>query len=375
MTSGEHPTRAVIRLDHLAHNIALLREIAGGRPLWPAIKANAYGHGAGIVARALLAQGCDTLCVAHPAEAAALQTDGVAARFLILSAALPDQAGALVAADVEPVVATAEMLQALSAAATVAGREIGVHLKVDTGMARIGASPAAAPELIARCQALPGLRLAGLMSHFASADAADKAHAKGQIAIFRALLDGPAAGLDAMRHMANSAALLDLPDSHLDALRPGIAIYGLKPSAGIANPRAAELRPVLEWRTRISFLKEVPAGTGISYGHAFHTAAPSLIATVPVGYGDGLSRRLSNATEMLVGGERCPQVGRITMDQCMLDVSALRGRVAVGDEVVLIGSQADAAITADEIAGRLGTINYEVVTAIAARVPRVVQGG
>jgi alanine racemase len=176
-------------------------------------------------------------------------------------------------------------------------------------------------------------------------------------------------------HMANSAAILDLPDAGFDAVRPGIAVYGLAPSPEISNPQVQVLEPVLEWKTRITFLKEVPAGTGLSYGHAFHTERPSLIATLPVGYGDGLSRNLSGKLEVLAGGVRCPQVGRITMDQSLIDVTALRGQVALGDEVVIIGRQGEEEVTADELAGLLGTINYEVVTAISQRVPRVEVSG
>ena len=173
----------------------------------------------------------------------------------------------------------------------------------------------------------------------------------------------------------NSAAILDLPEAHFDAVRPGIAMYGLRPSPDIANPRVNELQPVLEWKTRITFLKEVAAGTGLSYGHAFRTARPSLIATIPVGYGDGLQRGLSNNVEFLVRGRRCPQVGRITMDQSLIDVTVLRGAVELGDEVVLIGRQGREQVSAEELALRLDTINYEIVTAISARVPRVPEGG
>jgi alanine racemase len=172
--------------------------------------------------------------------------------------------------------------------------------------------------------------------------------------------------------MANSAAILDLPTAHFEAARPGIAMYGLMPSRDIANRHVHELDPVLDWTTRIIFLKEVPAGTGLSYGHAFHTTRPSLIATIPVGYGDGLHRLLSNNLEVLVRGVRCPQVGRITMDQSLIDVTVLRGAVALGDEVVLIGRQGADRLTADDMAGRLGTINYEIVTSISERIPRVV---
>ncbi|MDT8284854.1 MAG: alanine racemase, partial [Thermovirgaceae bacterium] len=172
-------------------------------------------------------------------------------------------------------------------------------------------------------------------------------------------------------HFANSAAIFDLPEAHFDAARPGISIYGLRPSLTMLNPRVEELRPVLEWKTRITFLKEVPAGTGLSYGHIFHTERPSLIATIPLGYGDGMSRLLSNKLEVLILGRRCPQVGRICMDQCLVDVTALRGRVNVGDEVVIIGRQGGERVTADEVAEKLGTINYEIVTHIARRVPRI----
>lgn len=170
------------------------------------------------------------------------------------------------------------------------------------------------------------------------------------------------------------AAILDLPASHFDAVRPGIALYGLRPSAGIDNACVQELKPVLEWKSRITFLKKVPAGAGLSYGHAFHTKQPSLIAAVPMGYGDGLPRNLSNQLEVLVGGVRCPQVGRITMDMSLIDVTALQGRVALGDEVAIIGRQGKEEITADELAATLGTINYEIATRIAHRVPRVAVG-
>jgi len=171
--------------------------------------------------------------------------------------------------------------------------------------------------------------------------------------------------------MANSAAILDLPEAGFDAARPGIAIYGLRPSPTIQNPEVDLLKPVLEWKSRITFLKEVPAATGLSYGHMYKTERPSLIATVPVGYGDGLSRNLSGKIDFLVGGLRCPQVGRITMDMSLVDVTSLRGHVALGDEVVIIGVQQAAEITADELAEKLGTINYEIVTAISRRVPRI----
>lgn len=171
--------------------------------------------------------------------------------------------------------------------------------------------------------------------------------------------------------MANSAAIFDLPESYFDAARPGISIYGLRPSPSMVSRRVDELRPVLEWKTRITYLKEVPTGTGLSYGHAFHTERPSLIATIPVGYGDGLSRLFSNKSQFVVRGRRCPLVGRVTMDQSLVDVTPLKGGVELGDEVTIIGRQGDEEVTADELAAEIGTINYEIVTSIASRVPRI----
>jgi alanine racemase len=264
------------------------------------------------------------------------------------------------------------MIEALSQAGQKAGKQATVHVMVDTGMGRMGVYPEQAPALLERCHALPSVHVRGLMSHFPCADEADKRVSVEGIRRFEGVIEAAAARGIEFRHMANSAALFDLPDARFDAVRPGIAIYGLPPSGEIANPRVGELKPVLEWKTRITFLKTVPAGTGLSYGHDFHTTRPSRIATVPVGYGDGLSRRLSGKLDMLVRGVRCPQVGRITMDQSLIDVTALGERVEPGDEVVIIGCQGREEVTADELAQRLGTINYEVVTAIARRVPRVV---
>jgi len=366
-----HATCALVRLDHLTHNLQVLQQLVGKRPLWPAIKANAYGHDATLVARHLIELGHDTLCVARAEEAVVLRDAGVRATLLLLSASLPAESECIVEHDLEPVICTAEAVDALARAAARAGKRIAVHLKVDTGMGRIGIRPDEVPALLERCRSQPSLRLRGLMSHFPCADEADKSFSRQQIRAFADVCEDASRFGPLVRHLANSAAIFDLPESHLDAVRPGIAIYGLAPSAQIANPRVHELRPVLEWRARISFLKEVPAGTGLSYGHTFHTTRPSLIATLPAGYGDGLSRRLSNGLDVLVHGQRCPLVGTITMDQSLVDVTELRGRMSVGDEVCLLGRQGEEEVSADEWARRLGTINYEIVTAILPRVPRI----
>jgi alanine racemase len=366
-----HPTQALIHVDRLAANLRLLRELAEGTQVWPVLKANAYGHGAELVARQLVALGCTTLCVAHPSEALALAEAGVEARFVLLSAALPEASECIAEHGFEPALCTPETAEALSRAAVRNGRTVSVHVKVDTGMGRIGVRPEEAAGFVERCRALPGLHVRGVMSHFPRADEADKSGSRDQIEVFRKVREATRGIGVELFHLGNTAALFDLPGARFDASRAGIGLYGLWPSAEIANPRVRELRPVLEWKTRITFLKEVAAGTGLSYGHAFRAAHPMLVATLPVGYGDGLSRRLSNALPVLVSGLRCPQVGRITMDQCLVDVTALRGRVALGDEVVLIGRQGASEVRAEELAGLLDTIAYEVVTAVSARVPRV----
>jgi len=364
-------TKAYIHLDRVTRNLRLLQELVGTRAVWPVIKADAYGHGAQIVARHLTHLGYRTLGVADIEEAVALADAGIAATFIVLSATLPEHSDALVAYGCEPVVCTLEMAAALAAAAARLGRRVCVHLKVDTGMGRVGIRPDEVASFLEQCRHFPALHVRGLMSHFPRADEADKSFSQQQVERFRNVSEAVKGFPIDVRHMANSAAVFDLPAAHFDAVRPGIALYGLRPSAAIHNPRVGELEPVLEWKTQVVFLKEVPAGVGLSYGHAFHTHEPSLIATVPVGYADGLRRNLSNNLDVLVQGRRCPQVGRITMDMSLIDVTSLRGAAALGDEVVLIGRQGNEEVTADELAAKLGTINYEVVSAIARRVPRV----
>jgi alanine racemase len=364
-------TKVYLHLDRLSHNMQLLQQQVGKRPLWPCIKADAYGHGAEIVVHHLIQLGYDTFGVADVGEAAALIDSGINATFVVFSATLPEHSEALVAYDCEPAVCTLEMVEALAREAEKLDKRVSIHIKVDTGMGRIGIYPDQVQEFLEQCRAYPAIHVRGIMSHFPRADEADKTFSYQQIETFKRVAERVKPHGIEVRHMANSAAILDLPDSYFDAARPGIAIYGLRPSWDIQNAHVNDLRPVLEWKSRVTFLKEVPAGTGLSYGHIFETQRPSLIATIPVGYGDGLSRNLSNNIDFLVGGLRCPQVGRITMDMSVIDVTALRGQVKLGDEVVIIGTQGEEQITADEFADKLGTINYEIVTAISHRVPRI----
>lgn len=369
-----HLTQAFIHLDHVTHNLRLLQDLVGTRPLWPAIKANAYGHGADLIARHLVHLGYTTLCVAHVSEAIALIETGLRATFIVLSAMLPEHSAYCVAYGLEPVVCTLDMVEALARAAARADTRVAVHLKVDTGMGRIGIRPEEVTAFLDRCRDFPRVWVKGLMSHFPLADAPDKAFSSRQIEIFRQVQTLSHGYGIAVYHCANSATIFDLPAAYCDAVRPGIAIYGLAPSRTVKNPRVQALKPVLEWKTRLTYLKEVPAGTGLSYGHTVHTVTPSLIATIPLGYGDGLSQLFSNRLALLVHGRRCPQVGRICMDQSLVDVTALRGRVTVGDEVVIIGKQGAEEVTVDELAETLGTINYEIVAHLATRVPRIAVG-
>lgn len=369
---ASHLSKVYINLEHLTHNLSLLQALVGKRPMWPAIKANAYGHGMEIVAEHLVKLGYKTQCVAHVSEAVSLIDAGIQAKYILLSATIPEHSEAIVNYGCEAAVCTLEMAQALAQTADKLGKSVAIHVMVDTGMGRIGIPPEQVVSFVKKCQAYSSLRIRGLMSHFPRADEVDKSISLEQISDIEKLLkDTHGSGIE-FSHMANSAAIFDLPSSYFDAVRPGISIYGLRPSWQIINERVEELKPVMEWKSRITFLKEVPTGTGLSYGHAFVTQRPSLIATVPVGYGDGLHRSLSNNMDMLVNGVRCRQVGRITMDQSLIDVSHLRGRVVVGDEVTIIGQQGEEHITADELAKKHNTINYEVVTSITSRVPRIV---
>ncbi len=368
-----HLTQAVIHLAHLTHNMTLLQKLAGQRPLFPAIKANAYGHGAEIVARHLITLGYTTLCTAHISEAVELLDAGVEATFIILSPTLPQNSGFIVEYDLQPFVCTSEQLESLAKAAGAKQKRVSIHVKVDTGMGRMGVAPEKLATFLDECSTYPEIRIAGVCSHFPRADENDLTFSRTQVELFLKMKEETKDCKVGMYHIANSAAIFALPGALNDAVRPGISMYGLKPSPAMEVAGLEDLKPVMSLTSQITYLKEVEAETGISYGHTYHTDSPALIATIPVGYGDGINRLLSNKLEVIVGGRRCHQIGRICMDQCMIDVTPLRGEVHLGDEVVLIGNQGNEAIIADELAAKQGTINYEIVTSISARVPRIVK--
>jgi alanine racemase len=366
---------AVIDLEALRANFRAVRGLLRpGVVLLAVVKANAYGHGSIEVSRALVTAGADALGVAYVEEGILLRRAGLRVPILVMGPIPPEAAEAVLEQGLAAMVSDLALAERLSSLAAQAGRTVGIHLKVDTGMARLGVSPEEAPAYAAKLARLPGMRLEGLMSHFAEAEADDPAAAREQLTRFREVDRAlRAAGLSAgRRHLANSAGVLALPESHLDLVRPGILLYGYAPSARLA-PRLA-LCPALTLRTRIAALRAVRRGQGVSYGHTFVAPRDVRVATVPVGYADGISRSLSNRGEVLVRGRRAPILGRVCMDMMLVDVSATP-EAALGDEVVLIGRQGKEAITADDVAAAAGTISYEVLAGIGPRIPRTYMGG
>lgn len=378
-------TRARIDLRALANNYRELRRItAPSARIMAVVKADAYGHGAIEVSRVALANGADYLAVARISEAVALREAGIAAPMLLFGFALPEYAAYLAANDIRASVDSLASAQRISDEARRCGVTVAVHIKFDTGMGRLGlladalaptgdvtAEISRAVQEVLEIARLPGVTVEGLYTHFANADARDRGHARMQFGLFMEILDElKRHGFDApLRHAANSAAIIEMPETHLDMVRPGIAQYGLRPSAEV-NLEGIDLRPVMTLTSTVINVKEVPAGFKISYGSTYETPAPSRIATIPIGYADGFDRLLSSKGMMLVHGVRAPIVGRVCMDLTMIDVGHVPD-VAVGDEVVVFGRQGDQEISADEVAALVGTINYEIVSTLKSRVQRV----
>ena len=375
------PIWAEIDLEAIAHNISEIRNAVGfGPQIMAVVKANAYGHGAVEVAQASLRAGASWLGVARVAEGIELREAGIAAPILVLGTSPPECASELLAWDLRQTVSGLDDARALARHARNQDKTLQVHLKVDTGMGRLGllAGPElggdfdAAGEEVAAIQQLSGIALEGIFTHFACADSRDKSSASRQwqrFTDFLETLDTRSLPRIPVRHAANSASIIDLPRTHLDLVRAGIMLYGLYPSAEVDHA-GVRLKPAMTVKARISQVKDVPAGFCVSYGSTYTTPAPTRIATVPVGYADGYTRLLSSQAHMVVHGQRVPVVGRVCMDQTLLDVGGLP-EVAAGDEVVLLGSQGEACVSADELAELTGTINYEIVSTLMARVPRI----
>jgi alanine racemase len=368
--AGGRRTRARIDLDAFARNVRLAVRLAGPeRRVLAVVKADAYGHGAAVLAGAAVAAGASKLGVATVGEARALRAAGIDRPILILSEVVPGAAADVVHLDCAQTLYTLALAEALEREAARAARRVAVHVKVDTGMGRVGLAPAEALPFVARLRDCPHLVLEGLMSHLAEAERPGSPVTARQLESFRGVCEAVEAmnGPVRWRHVANSALLLaGSPPGNL--VRPGIMLYGAAPGPGL--PHAGELRPVMSLVTAVAYLKRVPAGTPLSYGGTWTTARESLIATLPVGYADGYRRALSNRAAVLVRGRRAPVVGTVCMDLCLADVTDVPG-VAIGDEAVLLGRQGEEEITADELATHAGTISYEVFCGIGPRVPRV----
>lgn len=369
-------TWAEIDLDALAHNVrAFKRHVGPATEVMAVVKANAYGHGAVPVSRVALESGATRLAVARLDEGVQLRRAGIDAPILVMGYTLPARAELLARWDLTPTINTLEGAQALSAAAVASGRVASFHVKIDTGMGRYGLLPEEVVSFICAVSAMNGLRWEGLYTHFAVADLADKDFTRRQFSLYRDVVTAltEAGHPAALKHIANSAGTLDLPKVHLDAVRIGIAMYGLHPSNEVEP--AIPLRPLLTLKSRVARVRTLPTGASISYGRTYITQRPTPVALIPVGYGDGYHRLMSNRGEVLIRGGRAPIVGRVCMDQFVVDISGIRG-VTQDDEVVLIGRQGQEAISAERVATWAETINYEVTTSILPRVTRVfLRGG
>lgn len=359
-----------VDLESYRRNLRALTEFTA-RPVLAVVKANGYGHGLREVAAAALEAGCPGVAVALPEEGAELRAGGQSGRIVVLGLSLEEQAELLVENDLEPVVTREEVLVALAKAARRGGKQAPVHVKVDTGMTRVGVEPEAALRFCRRVAEDPHLRLAGVATHFASAEDADLQGVEEQWARFEPLAREVEGWVPRpLLHAANSAASLWFPPARLDCVRGGLLAYGVPPAP---RPLPFPVSPVASLLARVVQVRDVPAGAAVSYGGTWTAPRPSRLALVPLGYGDGYPWALSNRGEALLHGRRAPIRGRVCMDQLVLDVTDLPS-VRPGDVAVFIGQQGEEVITVSEVAERCGTISYEILTRLAARLPRVRRG-
>ncbi len=364
------PTRVEVDLGALGANLSAIREHVGPAKVMPILKANAYGHGIVEVGRHLDALGVDALGVAYLEEGETLREAGVRAPILVMSGVVGRQIPRFLASDLTITVPSVGKLEQVQDAAVSVGVRAKVHLKFDTGMGRLGQNHRTAMRLLEAGEAAADVDVTGVFSHFATADEADLTFSRLQLERFMGIVGWyERNGLPVpTRHIANSGAILQVPDAHLDMVRPGILLYGVYPSRECA--RSVAVAPALTWRTQVVFFKVVRAGDPVSYGATWVPTRDTRVITLPVGYGDGYARANSNVAEVLVGGIRQPVVGRVCMDHTMVDLGP-DGTAYDEDEVVLIGRQGGEEISAAELASRSGTIPYEVLARIGARVPRV----
>ncbi|GAE00718.1 alanine racemase [Clostridium botulinum B str. Osaka05] len=384
MFEHSRPAWIEINLDNLIHNMKEIRRVAKSKEIISVVKADAYGHGASEIASILLENGANRLAVAVLSEALELRNSGITAPIIILGytplrydeKTICNNAETIIKNDLEVSVSSYKYAEQLSKKAQQLGRDVKIHVNIDTGMGRLGFLPTEENlEKIYQISKLPNIIFEGLFSHFSTADEKNKDYTNEQ---FKKFLDFYYKLKDKnvkinIKHIANSAALIDLPYTHLDAVRPGIAQYGYYPSSEV-NHENINLRPTITLKTNIVLVKDIKSGQSISYGRRFRTIRNSKIAVLPIGYADGYERELSDTdnvykTQVIVNGRRAPIVGRITMDMCMIDVTDV-GDVKVGDEVILIGECNDEKIAVEDIADLLHTIPYEVTSRISKRIPR-----
>jgi alanine racemase len=363
---GGRPVWAEVDLDAIAHNVRLLAARAAPARLWAVVKANAYGHGAVAVGRAALEAGASALCVVAVDEAEELRRAGIDGPILVVGYTPPSDAERVAALGLRVTVASADLLDAVGAAARRRGTTVPVDLELESGLNRHGLTPDSLVALAGRARATAGVTVQGVFTHFAAAEEGDQRFTRRQFDVLKAV----AARLPWVpeRHCSASASLLLDPEMNLDAVRSGLSVYGYRPAPWVGTE--ADLRPALSLRTRIARVQEVERGATVGYGRTWAAARPSRIALVMAGYADGFRRNLSNRAHVLVGGRRAPVVGRIAMDMCMVDVTAVPG-AAVGDVTTLIGRDGDERVDADELAALADTISWEVLAGIPARVPRL----
>ena len=367
-------TRAVIHLDNFRRNIDAARKKAGPHPkILVSVKANAYGHGAVPISRCALEAGAEYLSVAAVSEGAELRAAGIIAPVLLLSQALPEELAEIVSLDLSPLVSDWEFIEQLAGAAQSAGKRISVHLKVDTGMGRMGCRPEEAAPLAAKIAACRELSLGGIATHLAVSDSresGDYAYTKEQLRCFREVATSvKEAGIDpGIVHAANSGALVFHDDSYFDMIRPGIFLYGYSPAASMSGGLSSE--PVMEFKSAVVFIRKARKGEAVSYGRTWVAPEDTFIGVIPVGYADGFPRLLSNNYSVLIRGKAYPIAGRICMDQFMVDLGN-ETEVQRWDDVVIFGP---GFTTAADIAEKLNTISYEITCNINKRAPRVYEG-
>jgi alanine racemase len=365
---------AEINLDNIAHNVREIRKIVNKRAeVMGVVKADAYGHGVMEVTRTLLDNGVSRLAVSMLDEAIQLRRNGIDIPILILSYTDPVRAEDIINYNVTQTVFSHDLAEALSDAAVRLGHKVKVHIKIDTGMTRVGFMPGYnAVKNVVAISKLPGIIIEGLFTHFASADEKDKSYSYMQLERFMSICtELQRIGIHIpIKHVANSAAIIEFPEMHLDMVRHGIILYGYYPSSEV-NKHKLLLKPAMTLKANVILVKEVENNTSVSYGRVFTTKRRSRIATIPIGYADGYSRLLTGKANVLINGELAPVVGTICMDQCMVDITDIDGNVKVGDEVVLFGKQMEKEIKVEELANLIGTINYEIISVVGKRIPRV----